>query len=89
MEDFNEMKQELFGLIDACIELENDNAWHFQFHWWRCNFPGFDWCNFYIHYPGLSVSFLLQFSHEEIANSMWQSDKWHRGDCNCLPLLPY
>lgn len=24
MEDFNEMKQELFGLIDACIELEGN-----------------------------------------------------------------
>ena len=24
MEDFNEMKNELFGLIDACIELEGN-----------------------------------------------------------------
>jgi hypothetical protein len=24
MEDFNEMKQELFGLIDSCIQLESN-----------------------------------------------------------------
>lgn len=45
IEDFNEMKKELFELIDACVELE--------------------------------------------AEGVWQSDKWHRGDCKCPPSLQY